>query len=274
VRDGRDGGRRAEGAPAPALTAGGAHDRIAGRLEAAAMDYDSPLRRHLREALQADPSGAYRDWFRAQEELSEHGEADAVRALAEDLWEILPTLPFFEDVARARFFHNVGVFYGSPGPPPTCAARGARSERRSTTSAAMTRPAGARARLHNLATAVASLGTTPAELEEAVRLFEQALEWRTSEREIARGVTLHNLGLALLRRADLDPRRAGPHLDAAAEAFREAVSIRERNNLAEGRAASQRQLEIALRRARGGSALTSRPAGRRGARRDSSEKAR
>jgi len=88
----------------------------AGRLEAAAMDYDSPLRRHLREALQADPSGAYRDWFRAQEELSGHGEADAVRALAEDLWEILPTLPFFEDVARARFFHNVGVFYGSPGP--------------------------------------------------------------------------------------------------------------------------------------------------------------
>jgi tetratricopeptide (TPR) repeat protein len=220
----------------------------AGRLEAAAaMDYDSPLRRHLREALQNDPSGAYRDWFRAQEELSGHGEADAVRALAEDLWEILPTLPFFEDVARARFFHNVGVFYGSPGPAADLRrARLAFGE--ALDCFRCHDDTGWRARaLHTRATAVASLGTTPAELEEAVALFGQALEWRTSEREIARGVTLHNLGLALLRRADLDPRRAGAHLDAAVDAFREAVSIRERNNLAEGRAASQRQLELALR---------------------------
>jgi hypothetical protein len=221
--------------------------RSAGRLEAAAMDYDSPLRCHLREALQADPSGAYRDWFRAQEELSGHGESDAVRALAEDLWEILPTLPFFDDVARARFFHNVGVFYGSPGP-----AADLRRARRAFGEALdhfrCHDESGWRARaLHNLATAVASLGTTSAELEEAVALFEQALEWRTSEREIARGVTLHNLGLALLRRADLDPERAGSHLDAAAVAFREAVAIRGRNNLAEGRAASQRKLELALR---------------------------
>lgn len=213
------------------------------------MDYDSPLRRHLRDALQADPFTAYRDWFRAQEELLETGRADACRVLAEDLWEILPTLPFFDDEKRARFFHNVGVFYGSPGP----AADLGRARRAFAEALGHFREhdeAGWRARaLHNLATAVSSLGRTPAELAEAVGLFEQALEWRTSEREIARGVTLHNLGLALLRRAELDPDRACEHLDAAAGCFDEAVAIRARNGLSEGRAASERQL-AAARRAR------------------------
>lgn len=213
----------------------------------AAMDYESPLRRHLREALQADPSGAYRDWFRAQEELSERGESDAVCALAEDLWDLLPALPFFDDEVRARFFHNVGVFYGSPGP----AADLGRARRVFGEALEHFRDhdeSGWRARaLHNLATAVASLGTSAGEIDEAVGLFGQALEWRTSEREIARGVTLHNLGLALLRLADLDPARAAGHLDAAADALREAVAIRANNGLAEGCAASQRKLEIALR---------------------------
>jgi tetratricopeptide (TPR) repeat protein len=214
------------------------------------MDYDSPLRRHLRDALQADPAAAYRDWFRAQEELRESGSHDAARALAEDLWELLPTLPFFDDDARARFFHNVGVFYGSPGP----AADLSRARRAFAESLEHFREhddAGWRARaLHNLATAVSSLGASADDLAEAVRLFEEALEWRTSEREIARGVTLHNMGLALIRRADLDPQGAAGHLDAAASALEEAVAIRTRNGLAEGRAASQRQLELA-RRARG-----------------------
>jgi tetratricopeptide (TPR) repeat protein len=221
--------------------------RSTGRLTAAAMDYDSPLRRHLRDALQADPSGAYRDWFRAQEELAERGETDAVRALAEDLWDLLPALPFFDDTVRARFFHNVGVFYGSPGPAADL-GRARRAFGEALDHFRTHDESGWRARaLHNLATAVASLATTPGEIDEAVQLFEQALEWRTSEREIARGVTLHNLGLALRRRADLDPARAAAHLDAAAEALREAVAIRASHGLAEGCAASQRQLELALR---------------------------
>ena len=211
------------------------------------MDYDSPLRRHLREALAADPAGAYRDWFRAQEELREGGEADAARALADDLWELLPALPFFDDTARARFFHNVGVFYGSPGPAADL-DRARRSFAEALDFFRVHDEAGWRARaLHNLATAVASLGTSAAELAEAVGLFEQALEWRTAEREIARGVTLHNLGLARMRQADLDPDRAPAHLDAAASVLEEAVEIRARHGLSEGCAASQRQLEIALR---------------------------
>ena len=211
------------------------------------MDYDSPLRRHLRDALQADPPAAYRDWFRAQEELLESGRADACRALADDLWEVLPTLPFFDDEARARFFHNVGVFYGSPGPAADL-GRARRAFAESLEHFRVHDDAGWRARaLHNLATAIGSLGQTPEELAEASLLFHQALEWRTSEREIARGVTLHNLGLALLRRAELDPACACEHLEAASAAFEEAVAIRERNGLAEGRSASERHLELARR---------------------------
>lgn len=211
------------------------------------MDYDSPLRRHLRDALQADPAGAYRDWFRAQEELLGSGRADACRALADDLWELLPTLPFFDDESRARFFHNVGVFYGSPGPGADL-GRARRAFAEALEHFRAHDDAGWRARtLHNLATAIGSLARSADELAESVGLFEQALEWRTSEREIARGVTLHNLGLALMRRAELDPERAFEHLDAAAAALEEAVAIRERNGLAEGRAASLRQLELAVR---------------------------
>src|SRR4051812_10117839 len=141
-----------------------------GRREAggSAMEYDSPLRRHLREALSADPAAAYRDWFRAQEELRESGEAEAARALADDLWDLLPSLPFFEDAARARFFHNVGVFYGSPGPGSDL-DRARRSFAEALAHYRTHDESGWRARaLHNLATAVASLGTTPAELAEAV----------------------------------------------------------------------------------------------------------
>ncbi len=61
-------------------------------------------------------------------------------------------------------------------------------------------------------------------------------------------MTLHNLGLALRRRADFDPARAPAHLQASAAALTEAVSIRERNGLAEGRALSQRHLAITLER--------------------------
>ena len=74
------------------------------------------LRRYFRDALSSDPTGAYRDWFRAQEELREGGDGAAARALADDLWELLPSLPLVEAETRARFHHNAGVFFGSPGP--------------------------------------------------------------------------------------------------------------------------------------------------------------
>lgn len=206
------------------------------------------LRQHLRSALGADPVGAYRDWFRLQEELRERGDADTARALADDLWDLLPTLPFGAAEERARFFHNAAVFYGSPGP----ASDLARS--RSAFGVALEHfvedtDGGwhARAR-HNFATALSNLGTTTGQLREAVALFEKALDWRTSEREIARGVTLHNLGIALRRLAELEPDLAGTHLEASGAALREAIGIRQRHGLVEGRALSERQLAETLER--------------------------
>lgn len=205
---------------------------------------DSPaLREHFRQALGADPVGAYRDWFRAQEELCGRGDAGLARALADDLWELLPGLRFDAAEERARFFHNAAVFYGSTGP---AADLGRAREAFGIALAHFARDddGGWRARaLHNLATALSNLGSTREELAEAVGLFHEALSWRTVEREIARGVTLHNLGLARRRLAELDPDRAAEHLDASAAALREAVAIRERHGLAEGRALSERHLQ-------------------------------
>lgn len=206
------------------------------------------LRSHFRGALAADPVGAYRDWFRAQDELRERGDADTARALADDLWELMPALAFGADEERARFFHNAAVFFGSPGPAADL-DRARRGFAVALGHFAADAESGWHARaLHNLATALSNLGTSPEELEEAVALFERALEWRTSEREIARGVTLHNLGLALRRLAELEPGRAAERLAASAAALREAVAIRGRHGLAEGRASSERQLALSLER--------------------------
>ncbi len=206
------------------------------------------LRRHFRDALSADPVGAYRDWFRTQEELRERGDADTARLLADDLWAMLPGLVLEPREMRARFLHNAAVFYGSPGP----AADVGRA--RSCFTAALDHFASdpdtgwhARA-LHNFATALSNLGASAEELRESIALFDRALAWRTSEREIARGVSLHNLGLARRRLAELDPADAPAHLEASAAALREAVAIRTRHNLIEGRASSARQLEAALER--------------------------
>jgi tetratricopeptide (TPR) repeat protein len=206
------------------------------------------LRRHFRAALAADPVGAYRDWFRAQEEVRERGDAETARALADDLWEVLPSLSFGAAEERARFFHNAAVFYGSPGPaadlPRARSAFGVAIEHFAGDSVS-----GWHARaLHNLATALSNLGVSSAELAESVALFTQALRWRTSEREIARGVTLHNQGLALRRLSELDPERETEHLAGSVAALREAAAIRERLGLAEGLALSQRHLAVSLER--------------------------
>ena len=204
------------------------------------------LLRHFRTAFQASPADAYRDWFRLQEELREREDGGTARALAEDLWSFVRELPFATDEDRARFLHNVAVFFGSPGP----AAHLGRA--REGFSAALTHfreheESGWHARvLHNFATSLSNLGATPEDLSESVALFRRALAWRTPEREIARGVTLHNLGLALRRLAERDPERAREHLEASAEALREAADIRGRHGLAEGHALSLFHLALTL----------------------------
>jgi len=205
---------------------------------------------HFREAFRGSPAAAYREWFRAQEELRRQGDAETARAMADELWEALPGLAFESPEARARFFHNVGVFFGSPGPAADL-GRARHCYESALDHFSMNAEDGWRARaLHNLATAIGNLGTTASELEQAVALFHEALEWRTPEREIARGVTLHNMGSALRRLARLEPARAAEHLAKSASALREAVAIRERHRLEEGFAASCASLEETLSRLR------------------------
>jgi hypothetical protein len=211
----------------------------------------SGLLEHFRAALRHDPAAALRDWFRAQEELRARGDGATARALAEDFWILLPELSFPSPEARARFFHGTAVFFGSPGPAADLAR--ARSAFAATLAHFSSHAEdGWRARaLHNLATAIANLGASAAELEEATALFGEALDWRTSEREIARAVTLHNRGRASRRLAELDPTRAGEHLARSAADLREAIAIRERNDLKQSLLASRQELSETLSRQEG-----------------------
>ena len=193
---------------------------------------------HFRRAFSENPTGAYRDWFRLQEELRDRGEADISRALAEDFWSLVPTLTFPSEEDRARFFHNAAVFFGSPGPAASL------SRAREAFSIALRvfpehDDSGWRARvLHNFATSLSNLGETSDDIAESITLFDRALEWRTEEREIARGVTLQNLGIALRRLASLDSSRANDHLERGAATLEDACEIRMRHGLTEGRALS------------------------------------
>lgn len=204
--------------------------------------------RSLRDALRAAPAAAYRDFFRLQEELRDRGDAESARILAEELWATLPELTFESDEENARFHHNVAVFFGSPGD----AADLARARRCFETALAWwhePEETGWHARvLHNFATALANLGTSAPDLDEAISLFERALAWRTNEREIARAVTLHHLGIAWRRRAELEPEHAADDLERSAHALTEAATIRKRHGLNEGRALSLFHLGMSLER--------------------------
>ncbi|HKF42074.1 MAG TPA: hypothetical protein VKG01_03145 [Thermoanaerobaculia bacterium] len=202
--------------------------------------------RHFRRAFSENPTNAYRDWFRLQEELRESGDAGLARALADDFWSLSPSLNLPSDEDRARFFHNTAVFFGTPGPAANL-ARAREAFEIALAHFSAHDDAGWHARaLHNYATSLSNLGETSKDLAESVALFDRALEWRTSEREIARGVTLHNLGMALRRLAELDaPGRVG-HLDRSAACLEEACEIRLRHRLAEGRALSLFHLGLTL----------------------------
>jgi tetratricopeptide (TPR) repeat protein len=206
------------------------------------------LLRHFREAFRREPTGAYRDWFRLQEELRDSQEEQTAKALAADLWQMLPELTFGSPEERARFFHNVAVFFGSPGPAADL------SRARHGFSVALEHftaqgESGWHARaLHNYATALSNLASRTEEIEEAITLFERALTYRTVKREIARGVTLHHLGLAFRQLAELEPGRAAEALERSAATLREALTIRERHQLAEGHALSLFQLALSLER--------------------------
>ena len=207
-----------------------------------------PMLQHFRDAFRGSPTEAYRDWFRLQEELRERGDEPASRALADDLWEALPGLSFPSREERGRFFHNAAVFFGSPGPSANL-ERAREAFGVALEHYPVHEETGWRARaLHNFATALSNLAGEAEELAEAVRLFQEALAWRTEERPIARAVSLHNLGIALRRWSDLDGDHSAELLRRSEDALREAVDLRGQHRLAEGRSQSLLQLAATLQR--------------------------
>lgn len=206
--------------------------------------------RRFRAAFAEDPVTAFRGWYRFQEELRDR-DAALSRALADDFWSILEEVGLAVALRaadeRARFYNGAGAFFGSPGPAADL-DRSRECFRRVLADWTREIDPDAHARaLHNLASAVAALGETPGELEEAVGLYRRALEFRTEEKEIARAATLHNLGLALRRLAELDPDRGRAHLEGGVASLREALALRRRQGLSKGDASTLFQLGLTLR---------------------------
>jgi len=186
----------------------------------------------FRAAFPAAPRDTFREWYLLQDELREGGHDDVARALADDLWALAPALPFAADGERASFFHNFAVFLGSLGP----AASLARSREAFRVALGIWPPGSsdhARAQ-QNEANAIQALAKSKGELDEAIALYREALVVRTAA--VARGVTLHNLGVAFRRLAELDPGRRDEHLGESEAALRAALALRREKGLGEGEA--------------------------------------
>ena len=195
----------------------------------------------FRRLFADDPRAAFRDWFVLQEHLRDDRERqteseETARALASDLWSIRDTLVFSSRGEEARFLHNLAVFFGSRGP--------AESLERSLSlfgeslDAAGPQPdleAWARA-WHNRGNALQNLARSADDLRESLVSYERALSVRDASRRIARGVTLHSLGILLRKLAEAEPEKRDAHLRAAISAFEESLSLRSEEKLERGMA--------------------------------------
>lgn len=139
--------------------------------------------------------------------------------------------------ADARFLANLGVLFGTPGPASDLPRSLAAFDAAAPAWPEATEPDERARLLHNRANALAALGETPADLEEAVALYREALRLRPeATRRVARGVTQQNLGAALRRLAALAD--AAGFLADSEEAHLAAVALREAEALPEGLALS------------------------------------
>ncbi|MEO6326193.1 MAG: hypothetical protein ABIT01_18270 [Thermoanaerobaculia bacterium] len=201
------------------------------------MTIEALLERY-RESFAASPRAAFREWIHLQEELNAAGRHDDARLLADDLWSMAKTIPFESAADRATFFHNLAVFLGSQGPAAHLDRALEAFEVPLGTWTAEAEPDDVSRAFHNRANALQNLGESLDALHEAVRMYERALVWRTAERRIARGVTLHNYAAALRRLALLEPASALVHLARSERLLIEAIEIRQGESLPEGEALS------------------------------------
>jgi hypothetical protein len=203
----------------------------------------------FRALFAGDPRAALRDWFVVQEHLRD-GRADAdgrgdgggdenartARALARDLRDIRETLVFSSKGDEATFLHNLAVFFGSRGPAADLAAALSLFEESSNAGYGSS-DLEARARLdHNRGNALQNLPRSHSDLLEALACYERALAVRDATRPIARGVTLHARGHALLKLAagEANPKEREARLRLAVLSLEESLSLRVSEGLARG----------------------------------------
>ena len=201
---------------------------------------DAPeLVARFRARFAEDPGAAFREWFVLQEHLrerKEEGASERSRALASDLLDIRATLDFSSSEERAAFLHNAAVFFGSRGPAEDLSSSLLLFEE-SSSAGYGNHDQEARARLdHNRGNALQNLARSQEDLLEALGCYERALAVRDATRPIARGVTLHARGLALLKLAadGASPQEREPRLRSAVLSLEESLSLRVSEGLARG----------------------------------------
>jgi hypothetical protein len=208
---------------------------------------------HFRRAFAEDPRAAYRDWYVLQEHLrDDRGQPEAseaaARALASDLWDTRGTLVFSlkgeegRKGEEATFLHNLAVFFGSRGPAEDL-SRSLLLFEESLNAGYGSGDLEAWARLHhNRGNALQNLARSVDDLRESVACYERALTVRDGSRRIARGVTLHVLGLALRKLVEAEPDRRHERLAAAVSSFEESLSLRSQEKLERGMAETRAAL--------------------------------
>lgn len=194
---------------------------------------------HFRALFREDPKAAFREWFVLQEHLGEREEEKASersRALASDLLDIRATLDFASSEEKAAFLHNAAVFFGSRGPAEDLSSALLLFEESSNAGYGSS-DLEARARLHhNRGNALQNLARSREDLLEALACYDRALEVRDATRPIARGVTLHARGLALLKVAagGASPEEREACLRSAVLSLEESLSLRVSEGLVRG----------------------------------------
>ncbi|MFI5121108.1 MAG: hypothetical protein ACHQM4_11875 [Thermoanaerobaculia bacterium] len=206
----------------------------------------------FRRRFADDRRETFRDWYVLQEHLRDDRERqdeseEIARALASDLWDMRTELVFSSKGEEARFLHNLAVFFGSRGPAESLELSLSLFEE-SLGAVGPHDDLEAWARTwHNRGNALQNLARSADDLREALTCYETALTVRDASRRVARGVTLHALGVLLRKLAEAEPQRREAHLRAAVAALEESLSLRTEEGLEQGMAETAEALENARR---------------------------
>jgi hypothetical protein len=204
----------------------------------------------FRRLFADDPRDAFRDWYVLQEHLRDEGTRESsalARTLASDLWDVRGRVAFSSKGEEATFLHNLAVFFGSRGPAESLSFSLLLFEESLDAGYGSGDPEAWARLFHNRGNALQNLARSADDLRESLVSYERALSVRDASRRIARGVTLHALGILLRKLAEAEPERRDAHLRAAISAFEESLSLRSEERLERGMAETGAALEDARR---------------------------